>query len=304
MKISVCNTQYPSEIGQFAFLKEAGFDGCDFSLGHYFSRGGVFGDIYNVTDEQIKEHFTMLREEAAKVGFEICQTHSQFPGHPKAYDYNMDEIIKREEACIAATHYLGAKFCVVHPVFTQNRRYDIEKDLNFNEAVDFYKQLTPALEKYDVYCCIENMWHNDIAYGHICATVLSRAQEMVDMCEVLGERFKICVDVGHGLLTQDDPCQMVRIAGDKLGCLHTHDNDGILDLHTFPYFPHGKPYGMGWKPLNMNWEELMKALDDVNYRGTLSFELGAPGPEPLWMPGYKYMAKVARYLTSLREIKY
>jgi sugar phosphate isomerase/epimerase len=61
---------------------------------------------------------------------------------------------------------------------------------------------------------------------------------------------------------------------------------------------------MSWKPLNMDWAEFMKALDDVNYRGTLSFELGAPGPEPLWKPGYKYMAKVARYLASLREIKY
>ena len=97
MKISVCNTQYPSEIGQFAFLKEAGFDGCDFSLGHYFSRGGVFGDIYNVTDEQIKEHFTMLREEAAKVGFEICQTHSQFPGHPKAYAISLCHIFSMQQ---------------------------------------------------------------------------------------------------------------------------------------------------------------------------------------------------------------
>lgn len=304
MKIAVNNTQYPSEKEQFKYLKDCGFDGCNFSLGHYFLREGVFGDIDNVTDEQIKEHFTMLREEAEKVGFEICQTHSQFPGHPRKYDNNMDEIVKREEACIKATHYLGAKFCVVHPVFTANRRYDIEMKENFDAAVDFYKRLTPALEKYDVYCCIENMWHNDPVYGHICATILSRAKEMVEMCNVLGDRFKICVDVGHGLLTQDDPCEMVRIAGDKLGCLHAHDNDGILDLHAFPFTPHGKPYGMSWKPLQMDWTAFMKALDEVDYRGSLCFELAAPGPEPIWKAGYEYMAAIARYLTNLREIKY
>ena len=304
MKISVKNTQYPSEKEQFAYLKDCGFDGCIFTLGHYFSRTGVFGDIYNVTDEQIEEHFTMLREEAEKVGFVICQTHSQFPGHPKRYDNDMDEIVKREEACIKATHYLGSKFCVVHPVFTANRRYDIEMKENFDAAVDFYKRLIPALEKYDVYCCIENMWHSDPVYGHLCPTILSRAQEMVDMCNVLGDRFRICLDVGHGLLTQDDPCEMVRICGDKLACLHAHDNDGIHDFHTFPFTPYGKPYGFSWKPLRMDWTAFMKALDEVDYRGSLCFELGAPGPEPIWKAGYEYMAAVARYLTSLREIKY
>ena len=303
MKISVKNTQYPSEKEQFAYLKDCGFDGCIFTFGHYFSRTGVFGDIYNVTDEQIEKHFTMLREEAEKVGFVVCQTHSQFSGHPKRYD-SMDEIVKREEACIKATHYLGSKFCVVHPVFTANRRYDIEMKENFDAAVDFYKRLIPALEKYDVYCCIENMWHCDPVYGHICATILSRAKEMVEMCNVLGDRFKICVDVGHGLLTQDDPCEMVRIAGDKLGCLHAHDNDGILDLHAFPFTPHGKPCGMSWKPLRMDWTAFMKALDEVDYRGSLCFELGAPGPEPIWKAGYEYMAAIARYLTTLRNAEY
>ena len=65
MKISVGNTQYPGEIEQFAFLKEAGFDGCDFALGHYFLRNGVFGDIDNVTDEQI-EGILNANPEAAK----------------------------------------------------------------------------------------------------------------------------------------------------------------------------------------------------------------------------------------------
>ena len=185
-----------------------------------------------------------------------------------------------------------------------NRRYDHLIKEAFDESVEFYRQLIPTLEEYDVYCCIENMWMCDPVYGHICATILSRAQEMVDMCNVLGDRFRICLDVGHGLLTQDDPVEMVRICGDKLACLHAHDNDGILDLHAFPFTPHGKPYGTSWKPLRMDWTAFMKALDEVNYRGDLCFEVGAPGPEPLWTPGYKYLAEIEKYLVSLRELKY
>ncbi len=301
MKISVKNIQYPTEREQFAFLKECGFDGCDFSLEHYFSRNGVFADIDNVSDEQIKTHFTNLRHEAEKVSFEIFQTHSQFGGHPQSYDHDMDEILKREIACIKATHYLGAKFCVIHPVFVSGRQYDKMVKENFEAAVNFYKQLTPTLEEYGVYCCIENMWHCDPVFGHICSTVLSHASEMVDMCNVLGDRFKICIDVGHGLLTQDDPAEMVRIVGDKLACLHAHDNDGICDLHTFPFMRFHTPYGANWKPLRMNWKGFMNALAEADYRGTLNFEIIIPGPTELWKPGYRYLAEIARYLASLKE---
>lgn len=304
MKISVTNGVPATETEQFAFLKECGFDATDFSLGKYFDRTGMFGDIDNVTDEQIKEHFTMLKECADKVGFEIGQTHSAFSGHPRGYDFDYDEIVKRQIASIKATHYLGSKYCVIHPIIMPGRRYDLLNKEAFDKSVEFYKRLEPTLIEYDVYCCIENMWVSDPVYGHICSTILSHAQEMVDMCNVLGDRYKICLDVGHGPLTQDDPAEMVRICGDKLVCLHTHDNDGILDLHTFPYSAHGAPYGTKWKPMRINWEDFMKALDEVDYRGNLSFEMTPPGPEALRKPGLEYLAAIARYLISLREVKY
>ena len=300
MKISV-NT---GSDARFGLLKACGFDACDFSLGGYLERSGSLGDINNISDAQIQEVFTAIRENGEKVGFEIGQTHSAFSGHPRNYDFDTDEIVARQIASIKATHYLGSKHCVVHPIITPGRVYDRLNKEAFKESVDFYKRLEDTLEEYDVYCCIENMWLCDPVYGHICATILSRAREMVEMCDVLGDRFKICVDVGHGPLTQDNPCEMVRIAGDKLACLHTHDNDGILDLHAYPFTPYGKPYGTSWKPMRIDWTDFMKALDDVNYRGNLSFEIGIPVPEPLHEASLTYLAEIAKYLVSLREIKY
>lgn len=302
MKLSVINSTPVGEFEQFQYLKDRGFDATDFSLGRYFERGGMFGDIDNVTDEQIKEHFTKLKAAADKADFEVGQTHSAFSGHPRNYDFDYDEIVKRQIASIKATHYLGSKYCVVHPIILPGRIYDLKKQEAFDKSVEFYRRLIPTLVEYDVYCCIENMWMVDPVYGHICATILSRATEMVEMCEVLGERFKICVDVGHGNLTQDDPAEMVRIAGDKLAVLHTHGTDGISDLHTFPYAAHQAPHGI--KPMYTNWEDFMKALDDVNYRGNLSFEIGVPGPEGIRAAGLEYLAAIGRYLISLREIKY
>lgn len=302
MKIAVTNGVPVGETEQFQYLKDCGFDGTDLSLGRYFERSGMFGDIDNVTDQQIKDHFTMLKKHADAAGFEVCQTHSAFSGHPGGYDFDYDEIVKRQVASIKATHYLGSKYCVVHPIIMPGRRYDLLKQEAFDKSVEFYKRLIPALEEYDVYCCIENMWVSDPVYGHICSTILSHAQEMVDMCNVLGDRFRICVDVGHGPLTQDDAAEMIRISGDKLAVLHTHDNDGMCDLHTFPYSAHGAPCRL--KPMRINWEEFMAALDEVNYRGVLSFEITPPGPEPVLTAGYKYLAEIGRYLVSLRKIQY
>lgn len=301
MKITINNSNpawWPS-------LKEWGFDGCDYNLEGAFNRKyGIFKDIDNVTDEQIRDYYTDVRKQAEAIGFEIGQTHAEFSGHPRDYDGDIDEVVKRQIACIKATHYLGAKHCVIHPVIMRERVYDKYVKENFDAAVDFYKKLTPYLEEYDVYCCIENMWNCDPVYSNICATILSHATEMVEMCEVLGERFKICLDVGHALITQDDPVEAVRICGDKLACLHTHDNDGISDLHDLPFHKVVSHAPVRWKPLRINWIEFMKALDEVNYRGNLNYEIGMGFPEPFQAAAHKYLAEISRILIAQREIQY
>ena len=298
MKLGVANGCYCSETEQFAYFKECGFDASLFSLGKYFDRKGMF-DAFTVSDQQIEEHFTMLKEEAEKVDFFIDQTHSAFSGHPRGYDFDIDEIVKRQEASIKATHYLGSKFCVVHPIIKPGRRYDLLKKEAFDESVEFYKRLTPTLEKFDVYCCIENMWVSDPVHRHICSTILSHAEEMREMSEVLGERFKICLDVGHAPLTQDDPVKMVNICGDKLACLHAHEVDGLSDLHTFPFCKFGKPVGI--KPMRTDWQGFMKALKEENYQGNLSFEIGVPGPRELHKAGLEYLSEVGRYLINVYD---
>ena len=305
MKISTTASALPvTEKEQFAFLKKCGFDATDYSLGRYFDRSKIMGDMDTITDEQIKEYFTTLKAEADKVGFEFGQTHGAGGGHPSSFDYDYEEMANRAIASIKATHYLGSKFCVIHPVIMPGRRYDILKKETFDKSVEFYRRLIPTLEEYNVYCCIENMWLRDPVYGHICSTILSHAEEMAEMCEVLGDNFRICVDVGHCNLTQDDPAEMVRICGDKVACLHVHDTDGISDLHTFPFSAQAKPAGMKWNPMRTDWADFMKALDDIDYKGNLSFEITVPGPAELKEDGLKYLAAIGRYLVSLRQKNY
>lgn len=302
MKIAVTNITPTKEEDLFQYLKDCGFDGVDFTMSRVFNKEFYFGDIDNVTDDMIKEHFTMLKQRADEAGITVCQTHGCFGGWLSKYNNDCDDVVKRLVASIKATHYLGCKRCVIHPIISGRRRYDLYKKENFDEAVALYRRLIPYLEEYDVYACIENMFSSDPTYKHICATILSRAEEMVEMCEVLGDRFKICLDVGHCLVTQDDPVEAVRICGDKLWALHTHDNSGFYDNHTFPFSVFGTY--LGYKPVRCDWTEFMKALKEVNYNGYLSFEITPPGDSPeVITAGYKYLAKIGRYLTSIIDGK-
>lgn len=287
MKISAIYSTRDPENNEFALFRECGFDAVDFSL----------GGLYGMSDEELKDLCTKIRESAEKAGIVIGQTHSDFSGHPRDYNFDYDEIVERQIVSIKATHWLGAKHCVIHPIILPGRRYDLLVEENIEKTCEFYKRLIPTLEEYDVYCCVENMWMVDLVYHHICPTVFSRCQEMVDVCDRLGDRFKICVDTGHGEVTGDDPVEMVRIAGDKLAVLHCHGTNGRGDLHTFPYMWHFPSKGA---PM-CNWEELMKALDEVGYQGNLNFEIGMPGPNGIRKAGLTYLAKTGAYLASLRE---
>jgi sugar phosphate isomerase/epimerase len=81
----------------------------------------------------------------------------------------------------------------------------------------------------------------------------------------------LLLDVGHCLITAEDPAEVVRRAGPRLGYLHFDDNDGAGDLH--------------WPLLTGRLTEetltrLFAALRASAYRGPFSLELNPANAEP------------------------
>ena len=118
---------------------------------------------------------------------------------------------------------------------------------------------------------------------------------MVQMCDRLGDRYQICLDVGHSALIGEEPQDAIRYLGkERLQALHVHDVDYITDLHTLPFV--GK----------LEWNNICQALHDIGYEGELTFE--ADG----FLRNYtndnidmacRYMVQTGRYLISLIEGK-
>ncbi len=280
-------------------LKNAGFDACDFGLGWHFKETGPFSDIINVKPSDVVEYFSEIKEYADKIGIEIFQTHGDFSGQVSSYPKGSKEYVAHARCNFYATKTLGAKYCVEHPYINLERHYDVNLKQSIDEAIAVYREYIPALEETGVLCCLENMHHSDKVYGHRCPTTLSRAKEMADMCDVLGKNFAICLDVGHCMVTEDDPIEALEIIGDRLVCLHTHDNDGMWDLHQFPYVPQGTP--PSHHPMAIDWDAFMTKLAKIGYKGTLNFEAGAPCPAAVRDSAYRYLAAIGRYLASVYE---
>ena len=80
------------------------------------------------------------------------------------------------------------------------------------------------------------------------------------------------LDLGHLLLTGEDPVATVRMLGDRLGYVHVDDNDGLSDVH----------YGLLEGVLTERaLYSFLDALTGSNYDGPLAIEIKSDIASPL-----------------------
>jgi sugar phosphate isomerase/epimerase len=82
----------------------------------------------------------------------------------------------------------------------------------------------------------------------------------------------LLLDVGHCLISGEDPAAVARQAGARLGYVHLDDNDAVGDLHW--------PLLTG-RLTRRHLEELAVALRELNYRAGLALELNPGNPDPV-----------------------
>src|SRR5260370_39461350 len=85
------------------------------------------------------------------------------------------------------------------------------------------------------------------------------------------DKLRLLLDVGHCLISQEDPALAVSQAGSRLGYVHLDDNDGINDLH-WPL--------LAGRLTPKILEETLAALWAEEYTGRLTLELKPQNAEP------------------------
>ena len=91
--------------------------------------------------------------------------------------------------------------------------------------------------------------------------VCSLGEEFAEYYDALPkEHFSCCVDIGHCGLVGSTAGEMIRVLGDRVACLHTHDNNEGDDLHYPPFM------------FDLNWDDIARALAEIDYNGYITLE--------------------------------
>lgn len=250
----------------FKLIRDAGFDSVDFNIDQWLPYKniveGVLNSVFDEPLEALYGHAQPYLDAALKYGVKFNQAHAPFPSYvPDNADMN-EYIIMALEKCAAVCHYVNCPYLIVHPAFFG---YDkrMEADDEWNANIQLYSRLIPALKKYNVTACLENMFtsRNGKVYEAVCADMNEAAAYIDELNGIAGEkRFAFCFDTGHALLVGKDVYGALLQIGDRVETLHIHDNNGIEDQHIAPYT--GK----------LDWDRFIMGLRAIGYNKALSFE--------------------------------
>lgn len=255
---------------------------CGFSCGD-LNFGDSYGDTpFNASDwrSEIKK----VREYADIIGFEFTQAHAfcfVAGNEPDDADFQIKKTI--EAAAIANVPWI-----VIHPF--QKKGAGKEEVLKYNlKRLEEYAEYA---EKFNIGLAVENMARFMYWYCEKIELQVCYADELIYIVDNLRKKYKnvgVCWDTGHANLSMKSQYDDIVKLGDRLKLLHIADNDGQCDDHTAPF--------MGY----INWDEVVKALKNINYKGTFNFETHnfvCRLPKEIEKDGFRMLYKIGEYLVS------
>ncbi len=253
-------------------LKDVGFEAYDFSMFLEMPTCFLYDDDYLAKAQQ-------LRAVADSIGIVCNQMHAPFPtllpdnpqyaqglfdniasasgikhtygpGEDKWYNEFLHKLIVRS---LEIGRVLGAKICVVHPF----------NDFDANENAQMYHGFEANARQFGMKIALENMWNWKKDAPTASAAACSHHDDFVKHLSLLDKDvFVACLDIGHaemeGLNTSS--VEMINALGDRLQCLHLHDNNMHDDLHELPYTN------------KVDFDSICKALATSGYSGDITLE--------------------------------
>lgn len=246
--------RYTGMKGALKMIKDLGFECADITL----QREKEYTKIVSYfSTKDYKKRAMELKEYADKIKLPLVQAHAPFPSHkdnsPRYDRSEWKRLLRSIEIC----GILKIKNLVIHPW----NDYDNKTNINF------YKRLLPYAKKANVTICCENMWRWNKETDTIkpCSCSFSNTFNAI-IDGINNKHLKACVDIGHAEMFKCmnySARKMLEEMGDRVVCLHIHDNDQFKDRH--------------WPPLRgkIDYKDVAKGLKNIKYKGDLMAEISA-----------------------------
>lgn len=216
-------------------------------------------------------HFTPGAADVEVVRDWLDQTGLRAPvGHALYGSVNLsalDESVRRQSVQDVRTSLqmmtaLGTFLAVVHPTGFSPDYHDDNRGDFLNQACTSMNELAAIAGDLGIRLAWENLPH------HGAPRPLHDMTELRAIVDRMPEHVGLCLDTTHALYAGHDPLTQLKIAGERLFCLHLHDSDGSGDSHWVP--------GRG----TIDWEALICYLDEIAFVGPRTIEaIASPGEE-------------------------
>lgn len=149
---------------------------------------------------------------------------------------------------------LGVQYVVLHPTGSAKEYTAAARDARLDQACKSMDELAEIIRDTPLKIAWENLPH----YHQ--SRPLHDMAELRQLVDQQPANVGLCVDTTHALISEHDPIEQIKIAGDRLFCLHLHDSDGVGDCHWVP--------GKGI----IDWPRLRQCLDDMKFTGPRTLE--------------------------------
>ena len=231
-----------SEEQLFRLIRQAGFDGIDYSSFLSDRCRVLFGTDYRdqaqLTRQQLEEH-------------SLCcyQAHAPFRRFTFGDAFSMDDPHFQELVrSIEYAAVLGAEHIVIHGIAVPNASGG---EATFEYNLRFFRALEPYAKAHGIRIALENQRYT-FNVPYMLNEMLSR---------LASDTFVACVDVGHAMLSMGSPEAYIScVTPGMVRGLHIHDNNGVTDEHLLP--------GLGV----LRWDAILQALAKTGYSGTFTLE--------------------------------
>ena len=145
---------------------------------------------------------------------------------------------------------------ITYPEYVKEVKRCYGEDKIISDSLVVYRHLAEEAAKRGIKVTIET------ACGELYSINL-KPELIIDFFNDVGaDNMGICIDSGHCHLNGLNVAEIIRKCGSYFLETHFHDNFGVKDRHN--------PIGIG----TINWFEVIKAMDEIGYRGEITFEQG------------------------------